>query len=321
MFPNIRLMIAATFAAVLMLIFGFGMFATFRVSHAPLERVASAASLHLVTADAATPPLSVAAAAPFNNRFAIDEPGSGSVTALAYATPEQAAAPDMNVAVPAVANAVADDHEQAAAELEPATPSTANSPASADDPAPLQQAAVSDAEPETKAAEGGAAGPAAPADSTIVLGVSLIAEPAPAEPAEALPDLATKAMERAEQAEKAEKKAKRARAARSHHAYKARAVAEASGFDAQTTFQTARSWTQQESQKLRAKIRHAKSTSTAPAATAHAAATPASTKHASETHASETRASETPDASTPDSTPSGDTPSGVGGPFVSMPGK
>ena len=37
MLPNVRLMIAATFAAVLMLIFGFGMFATFRVSHAPLE--------------------------------------------------------------------------------------------------------------------------------------------------------------------------------------------------------------------------------------------------------------------------------------------
>ena len=47
MLPDIRLMIAATFAAVLILVFGFGMFATFRVSHAPLERVASAGPLHL----------------------------------------------------------------------------------------------------------------------------------------------------------------------------------------------------------------------------------------------------------------------------------
>ena len=88
--PNIRLMIAATIAVVLMLICGFGMFATFRVSHAPLERVASAASLHLVTTDAATPVMTVTAAAPFNNRFDVGEPGSVSVAALAYAAPEPA---------------------------------------------------------------------------------------------------------------------------------------------------------------------------------------------------------------------------------------
>ena len=101
MLPNIRLMIAATIAAILMLICGFSMFATFRVSHAPLERVASVASLHLVTTDTATPAITVTAAAPFNNRFDVGEPGSGSVVALAYAAPEPAEPAETNVTAPA----------------------------------------------------------------------------------------------------------------------------------------------------------------------------------------------------------------------------
>ena len=97
MLPNVRLMIATMFAAVLMLIFGFGMFATFRVNHAPLERAASASTLHLFTAQDAAPVLSVTAAAPFNNRFETVGPGSGSVAALAYAAPEPAEQPEAEV--------------------------------------------------------------------------------------------------------------------------------------------------------------------------------------------------------------------------------
>ena len=321
MLPNIRLMIAATIAVVLMLICGFGTFATFRVSHAPLERVASAPSMHLITTDAATPAMTVTAAAPFNNRFDVGEPGSGSVAALAYAAPEPAA--------PA-----ADDREPTAAE-----------PATGDGRASSQQAAIAEAEPETKPEEApAAAAPLTPAaDSTIALAAPLIAEPmlepaaqtrepeaasAPAttEPAPALPDLATQAAEKADQAKKAEKKAKRAHAAaRAHRIYKVRVVARASGFEAQTTFQTDPRWAQRELQKAPAKIRHAKITSPTSASTktstTAASTTPASATVTSETATSETANSATPASATPASTISGDTISGIGGPFVSVPGR
>ena len=234
MLPNIRLMIAATFAAVLMLICGFSMFATFRVSHAPLERVASVASLHLVTTDAATPAMNVAAAAPFNNRFDVGGPGSGSVAALAYAAPEPAEPVETNVTAPA-----ADDREPTAAEA-----------ASGDGPALSRQAAIAEAEPETNPEEtpAAAAPPNPPADSTIALAAPSIAEPRPepaaqtrepevasapatVEPAPPLPDLAIQAAEKAQQAEKAEKKARRAHAAvRTHRIHRTRVVARASGF-------------------------------------------------------------------------------------------
>ena len=271
MLPNIRLMIAATFAAVLMLICGFSMFATFRVSHAPLERVASAASLHLVTTDATTPAMTVTAAAPFNNRFDVGGPGSGSVAALAYAAPDPAEPAETNVTAPA-----ADDREPIAAE-----------PASGDGQASSQQAAIAEAEPETKPDETPAAAAplTPPADSTIAPTAPAIAEPMPepaaqtrepevasapatAEPALALPDLTTQAPNKAVRAGKTEKKAKRAHAAaRTHRIHKARAVARASGFEAQTTFQTGLWWTQPEPQRVPAKIRHAKITSTTPAST------------------------------------------------------
>jgi hypothetical protein len=311
MLPNIRLMIAATFAAVLMLICGFSMFATFRVSHAPLERVASAASLHLVTTDAASPLMTVTAVAPFNNRFDVGGPGSGSVAALAYAAPEPSETPETKVAAPA-----ADDCE----------PTAAESPASGDAPASSQQAALSEAEPETKREETPAAAtpPLASADSTIALAAPSIAEPMPepslppgqtrepevasapatVEPALALPDLATQTAEKAEQAEKAEKKAKHAHAARTHHVHKARAVVGASRFEAQTTFQTGTWWTQQAPQKASVKIRHTKITSATPASEKPASMVPASTPSTS---------------ATPASTTSEDTISGVGGPFVSAP--
>ena len=306
MLPNIRLMIAATFAAVLMLICGFGMFATFRVSHAPLERVASSASLHLVTTDATTPAvMRVTAAAPFNNRFDVGGPGSGSVAALAYAAPEPAEPAETNVTPPA-----ADDREPIAAE-----------PASGDGQASSQQAATAEAEPETKPDETPAAAAplTPPADSTIALAAPAIAEPMPepaaqtrepevasapaiAEPALALPDRTTQTPNKAVRAEKTEKKAKRAHAtARTHRIHKARAVARASGFEAQTTFQTGLWWTQPEPQRVPAKIRHAKITSTTPASTTTSSVTPAS--------------------ATDISTTSGDVISDVGGPFVSVPGR
>jgi hypothetical protein len=266
MLPNVRLMIAATFAAVLMLIFGFGMFATFRVSHAPLERVASALPLHLFTAQD-TAPLVVTAAAPFNNRLETVGPGTRSVAALAYAAPDPAEQPELKVVAPATENP-----EQTAAQPtpEPAIPM----PENADVPSSSQRAASSEAVAETKPGETLAAvTPSAPSadPQTITLAEPLIAAPPPEpaqpfaqaedpevvalaaltiEPPPALPDIATSA------AEKAEKKAKHAHAAaRTHRIHKPRVVAEASAFGTQTTFQTGLGWwTPQEPQKAAAKI-------------------------------------------------------------------
>ena len=269
MLPNVRLMIAATFAAVLMLIFGFGMFATFRVSHDPLERAASASPLHVFTAQD-TAPLLVTAAAPFNNRFETVGKGSRSVAALAYAAPEPAEQPDMKVIAPA-----AEHPDQTATQGTP-EPATATRE-SADVLQSSQQAASSEAGPETKPDETLAAvTPSAPSadPQTIALAEPSIA-PAPAlteepeavalaaptiEPVPALSNLATNA------AETAEKKTKHAHAAaRTHRIRKPRAVAEVSAFGTQTTFQTGLGWwTPQEPQKASAKILRSKITVKAP---------------------------------------------------------
>jgi hypothetical protein len=268
MLPNVRLMIAATFAAVLMLIFGFGMFATFRVSHAPLERVASASPLHLFTVQD-TAPLLVTAAAPFGNRFETVGSESRSIAALAYAAADRAEQPEIKVAA-----AAADHPEQTAAQPTP-EPATAVSE-SADVPTSLQQATSSEAAPETQPDETlAAATPSGPLPDPLIValvGPSIAApapEPAPpaaqteapnvafasptVEPVPGLPDVATNA------AEKTEKKPKHAR---THRLRKPRAVAEAA------TFQTGLGrWTPQERQKAPAKIPRSKIIAKIPADT------------------------------------------------------
>ncbi len=72
MFPNVRLVIAATVASVVALICGFGLFAAFRVSHEPLVRLPPAvAPIQLVADNAARLSTTVAAAEPFDRRFQI----------------------------------------------------------------------------------------------------------------------------------------------------------------------------------------------------------------------------------------------------------
>jgi hypothetical protein len=146
MLPDVRLMIAATFASVVVLICGFAVFAAFRVSYEPLVRVpAAAAQLQLVAANAATPATNVALAEPFDDRFQIRQPGGGSdVSALAYSAPLPAEQSAIAVATP-----TADDHEHDAAEAEPASVA----PDTADAAAPSPQAALPEAAQETKPAE------------------------------------------------------------------------------------------------------------------------------------------------------------------------
>ncbi len=69
MFPNVRLMIAAVFASVVVLSFGFGIFAAFRVNHEPLSRLPSGVA----------PPQFIADVAPSTAVPAVVEetPGSG----------------------------------------------------------------------------------------------------------------------------------------------------------------------------------------------------------------------------------------------------
>jgi hypothetical protein len=72
MFPNVRLMIAATLASVVALVCGFGAFAAFQVNHEPLVRLPSASAPLQLSADNAATPMAYAAE-PFARRFQISE--------------------------------------------------------------------------------------------------------------------------------------------------------------------------------------------------------------------------------------------------------
>ena len=267
MLPNVRLMIVATFAAILILIFGFGMFASFRVSHAPFERVASAGPLHLFAAHAATPPLRVSAAAPFNNRFEIGEPASGSVAAMAYAAPEPAEQPETKIAAPA-----ADDHQQNAAEPAPEPPSTPDAPAVADVPASTQQAALSEAAPETKPDETPAAAlPQVPSAEATTIASSSRQLPRRCPDRcwrqsltsrRSLRQQSPRRHSRTSPLKAAEKKdqASPRRRPNPPHPQTAHCRRNVEPQTTQTTFQTAPAWPQREPQKASAKIRPAKIT-------------------------------------------------------------
>jgi hypothetical protein len=74
MFPNVRLQIAALFVSVVVLSFGFGVFAAFRVNHEPLAQIpASAAPLPLDAENAAPPGMTTSWGAPFGSRFWLSE--------------------------------------------------------------------------------------------------------------------------------------------------------------------------------------------------------------------------------------------------------
>lgn len=146
MFPSLRLMIAATFASIVALICGFGMFAAFRVSHEPLARLPPATAAPPLRIDSAVT-LSVTAAEPFAHRFQIGAPGDGgglssSLSVLAYS----AAPPTEQPATKAVEPAEPVAHEREADTSEPAPAPVV----AADAPAPIQQAAAAEAPADAK---------------------------------------------------------------------------------------------------------------------------------------------------------------------------
>ena len=178
MFPNVRLMIAATLASVVALICGFGLFAMFRVSHEPFVRLAVAtAPLQLVADNAATSPVVFASAAPFGYRvqiniapnaaMAADAPAPASeprleADAAPAAAPPDAAAPDKT---PAPAG---ETTEPPFATVMPASaapaievPAVAAAEPPARDQTPIAAAPPPDAAASTSAANAGTALPSA----------------------------------------------------------------------------------------------------------------------------------------------------------------
>jgi hypothetical protein len=124
MFPNVRLMIAATLASVLVLICGFGMFAAFRVSHEPLVRLpAVSAPLQFVADNAVKLSTVLASGEPLDRRLQMSaRPSTANASAArqtdnhegAKIAPETpAAAPESGIAAAEETSAVGEPKEQA----------------------------------------------------------------------------------------------------------------------------------------------------------------------------------------------------------------
>jgi hypothetical protein len=89
MFPNVRLMAASGLVSVMALFFAFGVYASLRVSHAPLARSARAAPLQLVGFNVAMLPVTVLE--PFAAKYPAAAAADNSA-ALAYSVPQAAPA-------------------------------------------------------------------------------------------------------------------------------------------------------------------------------------------------------------------------------------
>jgi hypothetical protein len=159
MFPNVRLLIAAVVASIVALSCGFAMFATFRVNHEPLSRLATGATPLQLVAGNPTPSMP-AAAESFGVRFPPSQTAIGGAPAVA-APPEPdhddgapsdvastaATAPETNAAEPdpsapeppAVAQAAATEPKQDEAAVTPSEPPPATSDTAAAEPLPAEQ--------------------------------------------------------------------------------------------------------------------------------------------------------------------------------------
>lgn len=84
MFPNVRLMAVSSLVSVVALFFAFGVYASLRVSHAPLARSSRAAPLQLVGFNVAMLPVTVLE--PFADKHATQAVADNG-SALAYSTP------------------------------------------------------------------------------------------------------------------------------------------------------------------------------------------------------------------------------------------
>jgi hypothetical protein len=98
MFPNVRVMVAAMLASVVVLVCGFGIFAAFRVSREPIAHLPTAAlSLQLVGENAVTPAAAMATREAFeqHSQFAGDRDAApGTAADVGQSRPETVAAMD-----------------------------------------------------------------------------------------------------------------------------------------------------------------------------------------------------------------------------------
>jgi hypothetical protein len=203
MFPNVRLLIAAVVASVVALSCGFAMFATFRVNHEPLSRLATGAA-PLQLAAGSPPPVAAmpAAADSFGVRFPVNQTETAGAPAAAAPEPDH----QDNIEAPSTVASTA-ARAPAAKAAEPdrpplEQPAPEQPPAVAQAPEPTQdEAAVAPSEPPPGPADAAAAAPpvetappaepAAPVeqavqepnpDSTTTATVAPVAVASPAEP-------------------------------------------------------------------------------------------------------------------------------------------
>ena len=173
MFPNVRLLIAAVVASVVALSCGFALFATFRVNHEPLSRLATGAAPLQLAAGNPIPSVALPASADsFGNRFPLHQ--ADIAGASAEATPPQPEHDDSVEPPSAVANTAA-----------PETGATESA-----QPAPVAQAPTPepDAKPNEVAATPNEPPPATPSESVPATTETAATEPpaeqaVPAEPA------------------------------------------------------------------------------------------------------------------------------------------
>jgi hypothetical protein len=242
MFPNVRLMIATTFASVVALICGFVVFAAFHVSREPLMRP-SAAAAPLLLVGGTVAALPIAAAAPFDDRLRIGGPESGGgISALAYSSIQANEPPVTETVAPA-----ADDHESDASKPAPVPADSAAAPtlslqtanfesaqetkpddAAAATRAPAPASALNVANVEVPPAESPAGERAidrVQSNERMIAIESALASPM-AEPPKAKPETPVKVVKR---------KTKHTRLARAHRIHRVRAVAVAANSPAPVT--------------------------------------------------------------------------------------
>ena len=173
MFPNVRLMIAATLASVVALVCGLGMFAVFRVSHDPFARLpAATAPLQLVAGSAAKSAAGLASGEPFDRRFQVKASLNTAAEANAAApAPKLRAVPEAAPATPAqsaatapeeIPSAASEPTEQPSAPKPPTTseaPAVTSDNAAASDQANMPSASEPETTTQTTTADAGAAAP------------------------------------------------------------------------------------------------------------------------------------------------------------------
>jgi ribonuclease E len=166
MFPDVRHLIAAVVASVVALSCGFAMFATFRVNHEPLSRLAAGAAPLQLAAGNPTPGVAMPMPADsFGNRFPLNQ--ADSAGASAEATPRQAGHDD-DVEPPSAVAGI-----------------TATAPVTdAAEPAPVAQAPEPDAKPDDVAAAPSEPPAITPSEAPPATTSTVAAEPPPEQPAE-----------------------------------------------------------------------------------------------------------------------------------------